>query len=343
MQKRTWLLCLAGMGWMVAAGASSADQTVFVKGVVINFGDFSNTGIEVGEIVKVTFTIRPGETTEDLNADPKEGEYIDDGQGFTMDFGNGVYTVDCQGTKIRVNNNVSNTVELPPNHDRITLLGVDCEDSRGEKMNENATGVQLVDSTATAIDDDLLNDANAASILENIDLFRGLIADNDELLAVFNALKVSDTTGKEPLAPPVGMITGAKSKLQIKKVVKDKEKGDIEVELLEDGSFSLDPAIPSVPVLTGNWTDQQGKGREYELELDPASKDALLEALSLVASGASGKNQIVSYKGGPMTTLTQTRSGLLELLLEAKVKATNDKGKVRKGIFVLKGDGVGLE
>ena len=80
--------------------------------------------------------------------------------------------------------------------------------------------------------------------------------------------------------------------------MKDKDAGDYELDLLEEGTFVLEPDDPKWSTLTGTWSDPKGKGKKFVLALDAQSRQELLDDLSQAASDASGTNQTVAYKGG---------------------------------------------
>lgn len=146
----------------LALGLSMAIPTAVRADVHVNvFGHVfvGQVGIPDNAPFDVTFTIRPGMMSDDLNATANIGEYVDETQGFIASFDDGALEVDCMGTRLFVNDNVSGPVPLPANHDRLTFRGIDCMDTFGNTLSDSfGVNVRIGDSTAQAITGDDLSD-----------------------------------------------------------------------------------------------------------------------------------------------------------------------------------------
>jgi len=174
----------------------------------------------------------------------------------------------------------------------------------------------------------------------------------DNCLGISNDQTDSDGDGQGDQCDPtpndelIASQLASKEKLTVKGFdgVKQKVETTWDLALRPDGMFTL--ARPALG-LTGTWTDPKGKGKKFELALDPAGESALVGSLTATAqllneaaTGAPSTISLgVSASKAPKLSASLSSKGKVKIKIKVTLDATDDTGATSSGKWSVKGKG----
>jgi len=158
---------------------------------------------------------------------------------------------------------------------------------------------------------------------------------------------LGDICDPTPNAELIAAELASKEKLTVKGFdgVKQKTETSWDLALRPDGTFSL---ARSGIALSGTWTDPKGKGKKFELALDPASESVLLGSLTgtardlnEAATGAPSTISLgVSASKAPKLSASLSSKGKAKIKIQLTLDASDDTGATSSGKWTVKGKGI---